>query len=220
MLYGRGAGRSSASSGCSDLPVRERATRSSCVAIPGVGKTALLRHAVERADSMLVLRATGYESEAQLEFSGLVEVCRPLLGSLDALPPVQAAALSSALGASPRRRRTTGSRLPLRRSAWIAGAAEEMPALVLVRRCALARRRRHGTRCSSPPAGSPPIRWHSSSSRPVPKVSRGSRPRGVRRSPVMTASCRDARRVVRRRAGRSARCSEPLLEATAGNPPA
>ena len=98
---------------------------------PGVGKTALLRHAVERAESMLVLRATGYESEAQLEFSGLVEVCRPLLGGLDALPAVQAAALSSALGlAEPARNdrfAVAAATLSL-----VAGAAEELPVLVLI----------------------------------------------------------------------------------------
>ena len=80
---------------------------------------------------MLVLRATGYESEAQLEFSGLVEVCRPLLGSLDALPPVQSAALSSALGLS---EPTQNDRFAVAAAtlSLIAGAAEEMPVLVLV----------------------------------------------------------------------------------------
>ena len=80
---------------------------------------------------MLVLRATGYESEAQLEFSGLVEVCRPLLGSLDALPPVQSATLSSALGLSEPARNDRFA-VAAATLSLIACAAEEMPVLVLV----------------------------------------------------------------------------------------
>src|SRR5215213_7884677 len=45
----------------------------------GIGKTALLDYAAGRAEGMTVVRAVGVESEAQLEFSGLFDVCRPLL---------------------------------------------------------------------------------------------------------------------------------------------
>ena len=45
----------------------------------GMGKTSLLRYAIGRAEAMDVVRATGVESEAELEFSGLLELCRPLL---------------------------------------------------------------------------------------------------------------------------------------------
>jgi predicted ATPase len=49
---------------------------------PGIGKTALLDYAAGRAEGMTVVRAVGVESEAELEFSALFDVCRPLLGRL------------------------------------------------------------------------------------------------------------------------------------------
>jgi class 3 adenylate cyclase/DNA-binding CsgD family transcriptional regulator len=67
----------------------------------GVGKSALLAYAVERADGFLVLRATGFEGEAELAFSGLLQLLRPLAERIDELPPHQAAALGGALGLSP-----------------------------------------------------------------------------------------------------------------------
>jgi DNA-binding CsgD family transcriptional regulator len=65
---------------------------------PGVGKTSLLRYAIEHAEAMNVVRATGVEFEAELEFSGLFELCRPLLPYLDDLPEVQARSLRGVLG--------------------------------------------------------------------------------------------------------------------------
>ena len=47
----------------------------------GIGKTALLEYAVRRAEGMTVVRALGVESEAELEFSALLEVCRPASSS-------------------------------------------------------------------------------------------------------------------------------------------
>src|SRR6266508_4977745 len=67
----------------------------------GMGKTSLLRYASERAEAMDVVRATGVESEAELEFSGLLELCRPLLAHVGELPEIQAAALLGALGFEP-----------------------------------------------------------------------------------------------------------------------
>src|SRR5262245_33278991 len=63
----------------------------------GIGKTTLLRHAIGLADGMTVLRATGVESEAELEFSGLLELCRPVLDCIEALSDAQADALRGAL---------------------------------------------------------------------------------------------------------------------------
>jgi class 3 adenylate cyclase/DNA-binding CsgD family transcriptional regulator len=79
-------------------------SRSGALAIrgeAGVGKSALLSYAVERAEGFLVLRATGFESDAELAFSGLLQLCRPLLDRLDELPPYQAKALGGALGLGP-----------------------------------------------------------------------------------------------------------------------
>jgi predicted ATPase len=60
----------------------------------------LLGYAIERAEAMTVARATGVEFEAELEFSGLLELCRPLLRHLDDLPPVQVRALRGVLGSA------------------------------------------------------------------------------------------------------------------------
>ena len=64
---------------------------------PGIGKTALLGYAAERAGSMPILRATGIEAEAELAFGGLHALLRPLAGRLDAQSG-RYAALREALG--------------------------------------------------------------------------------------------------------------------------
>jgi predicted ATPase len=43
----------------------------------GVGKTALLEYLVERAANCRVLRATGVQSEMELAFSALHQLCSP-----------------------------------------------------------------------------------------------------------------------------------------------
>ncbi len=67
----------------------------------GIGKSALLEYAAERAGAATVLRARGIESEVELAFAGLHELLRPVLGELDRLPAPQADALRGALGLSP-----------------------------------------------------------------------------------------------------------------------
>src|SRR6478752_1234405 len=67
---------------------------------PGIGKTALLDYAAAGATGFRVLRARGVQSEAELAFAALLEVCRPILGSVDRLEPPQAGALTGALGLS------------------------------------------------------------------------------------------------------------------------
>src|SRR5215218_2086677 len=59
---------------------------------PGVGKTALLRDARDRAGDMHILRARGIESEAELPFAALDQLIRPALSHLDRLPDPQTAA--------------------------------------------------------------------------------------------------------------------------------
>src|SRR4051794_3935808 len=66
----------------------------------GVGKTALLRHLAGRAADCRIARAAGGEGEMELPFSGLHQLCAPLLGSLERLPEPQRDALATAFGLS------------------------------------------------------------------------------------------------------------------------
>src|SRR5271155_4688864 len=69
----------------------------------GMGKTALLADAAERARSagIRVLSVTGRESESKLAFAGLHQLLRPVLSSAAGLPGRQAQALLGALGLAP-----------------------------------------------------------------------------------------------------------------------
>jgi hypothetical protein len=66
----------------------------------GIGKSTLLRAAVERASDagFLVLTTTGVEAEADLPYAGLHEVLRPVQHVTVGLPEAQRAALSTAFG--------------------------------------------------------------------------------------------------------------------------
>lgn len=64
----------------------------------GVGKTALLEHVLSRAAACRVVRAAGVESEMELAFAGLHQLCAPFLDRLDRLPPPQHDALGTAFG--------------------------------------------------------------------------------------------------------------------------
>jgi DNA-binding CsgD family transcriptional regulator len=68
----------------------------------GVGKSALLRYAVDRAEGMIVLSTTGIEAEAELPFSGLSDLLHPVLEYRHQLPEPQSAALAAALAIGPR----------------------------------------------------------------------------------------------------------------------
>jgi len=65
---------------------------------PGVGKTALLHHCARQASGLRVARIAGVESEMELAFAGLHQLCAPMFGRLGALPAPQRAALGVALG--------------------------------------------------------------------------------------------------------------------------
>ncbi|MEU6657531.1 AAA family ATPase [Streptomyces sp. NPDC046821] len=65
---------------------------------PGMGKSTLLDHLTNRADDCRVLRVVGMQSEMELIFAGLHQLCTPLLNRLDRLPPPQQAALRTAFG--------------------------------------------------------------------------------------------------------------------------
>ena len=64
----------------------------------GVGKTALLEYVVERALGCRIVRVAGVESEMELAFAGLHQLCAPMLDGLDGLPGPQRDALRVAFG--------------------------------------------------------------------------------------------------------------------------
>ena len=65
---------------------------------PGIGKTALLNHAAGAAADFQVAQGDGVESEMELPYSTLQQLCARMLHRLDRLPPPQRDALSVALG--------------------------------------------------------------------------------------------------------------------------
>jgi DNA-binding CsgD family transcriptional regulator len=66
----------------------------------GVGKTVLLDYLAERANGFRIARAVGIESEMELAYAGLHQLCAPLLDGLENLPAPQRDALSTAFGIS------------------------------------------------------------------------------------------------------------------------
>jgi len=66
----------------------------------GIGKTALLQYLIESAADMSVVRAVGVESEMELAFASLHQLCAPLLDRLERLPPPQRQALETVFGRS------------------------------------------------------------------------------------------------------------------------
>src|SRR6267154_4405058 len=78
-----------------------RAGRSGMLVIrgePGIGKTALLDWAVESAAGLRVARVAGVESEMELAFAALQQLCAPMLDKLEDLPDPQREALGVAFG--------------------------------------------------------------------------------------------------------------------------
>jgi DNA-binding CsgD family transcriptional regulator len=65
---------------------------------PGVGKTALLQHLIAQAAECQVVQIAGVESEMELAFAGLHQLCAPLLTGLGDLPEPQAEALRIVFG--------------------------------------------------------------------------------------------------------------------------
>jgi AAA ATPase domain len=98
---------------------------------PGIGKTALLGYVAGHARGCSVVRAAGVQSEMELVFAGLYQVCAPTLYRLDRLPSPQAGALRVAFGLAP------GSApdrfvLGLAVLNLLSDAAEEQPLICLV----------------------------------------------------------------------------------------
>ncbi len=97
----------------------------------GIGKTALLEAAADKAAGARVLRVAGVESEAELPFAALHALLRPALDQIGALPGRQAAALRGAFGLA---EETVTDRflVGLGVLSLVAELAEDRPALVLV----------------------------------------------------------------------------------------
>jgi DNA-binding CsgD family transcriptional regulator len=66
----------------------------------GVGKTALIEYLADSASVCRIAAAAGVQSEKELPFAGLHQLCAPLLDRLDRLPTPQRDALRTAFGMS------------------------------------------------------------------------------------------------------------------------
>ena len=98
---------------------------------PGIGKSALLEYAIRSASDLNVVRAVGIESERELPFAALHQLCAPMLGRLDRLPGPQRDALAITFGLS------SGSApdrvlVSLAVLSLLSEAAEERPLLCVV----------------------------------------------------------------------------------------
>ena len=98
---------------------------------PGIGKTALLRYLTGEAPGFRVARAVGVESEMELAFAGLHQLCGPMLDRLGSLAEPQRRGLSVAFGLAsgdgPDRFLVALAALSL-----LADTAEEQPLLCVV----------------------------------------------------------------------------------------
>jgi len=97
----------------------------------GIGKSALLEYAADRAGAMTVLRAVGIEAESEFAFAALHQLLRPVLHRIDRVPDPQAHALCSAFALSdePLEDRF---RVSLAALSLLADAAEERPLVCVV----------------------------------------------------------------------------------------
>ncbi|MEV6305465.1 AAA family ATPase [Actinoplanes sp. NPDC051861] len=103
----------------------------------GIGKSALLGYAAERAGDMRVLRGTGVESESEFPFAAVHQLLRPVAGLFDAIPERLGAALRGAFGLGPAGGEDSsqgGDRflISLAVLSVLAEAAEEGPLLCLI----------------------------------------------------------------------------------------
>src|SRR5262245_23995483 len=97
----------------------------------GVGKTALLEYTAALASGFGCIQVAGVQSDMELAFAGLQQLCAPLLSHLDELPEPQREALNVAfgrgVGATPDRFLVGLAVLSL-----IAAAANDQPLLCLI----------------------------------------------------------------------------------------
>lgn len=64
----------------------------------GIGKTALLADVLAAAEGVRIIQISGAESEMELAYAGVQQLCAPLVGRVDRLPDPQKHALRRALG--------------------------------------------------------------------------------------------------------------------------
>ncbi|ONK09590.1 LuxR family transcriptional regulator [Streptomyces sp. MP131-18] len=97
---------------------------------PGIGKSALLRYAHDRAADFLRLSHPATRPESDLAFAGLHGLLRPVTDRVESLVTAQAPALRAALGASgePANRLLVGAAV----LSLLCGLAERQPVLVVV----------------------------------------------------------------------------------------
>ena len=105
-VYGRGTALTGRRSECDVLDQLVNAVRAGqgralvVCGEPGVGKSALLDYLTERAPDFRVARTTGVQSDMELAFAGLQQLCWPMLDGLERLPAPQRDALLTAFGIS------------------------------------------------------------------------------------------------------------------------
>jgi len=98
---------------------------------PGIGKTALLGYAADTAADFQVARAEGVESEMELPFAALHQLCGRMIDRLDRLPVPQRDALRVAFGLQPGNA-PNGFLVGLAVAGLLSGAAADQPVLKLV----------------------------------------------------------------------------------------
>src|SRR5215472_13711804 len=104
---------------------------------PGVGKTALLEYATQSAAGLRNARVAGVESEMELAFAALQQLCLPMLDRFERLPDPQREALGVAFGL---RAGEAPDRFPDRPGSAepAVGNGGQSAAVVCCRRCAVA----------------------------------------------------------------------------------
>jgi DNA-binding CsgD family transcriptional regulator len=97
----------------------------------GVGKSALLQYVAEQASAFRCVQVAGVQSDMELAFAGLQQLCAPLMAHVDGLPEPQREALNVAfgrgIGATPDRFLVGLAVLSL-----LAAAADDQPLLCIV----------------------------------------------------------------------------------------